>query len=758
MTPPSRRSPRRLGALGSALVALVAPVALAAPAWASSTANEVVYTADDDNDGVYTVVLRDLESRRVTTVLGETFAAAPNGEPIALVHDEPELSPDGGRIALSSEQGGGPELVEGIAVVNRDGTGFRRLTTVAVQRAETQTVYTYDISPSWSPDGTQILFTRVTDTVRTDGQEGVLTTALFTVPVAGGAATMVPGTTGGYTSDWSPDGSKIVYIQLESAKTDDSGPLTVINRDGSAKTPLAGAIGYSPAWSPDGRTIAYAAITVDDTTDADRDVTQIATVPATGGTAKVLAATRPGSEPTVAEYPAWTPDGESLVFDLYGYSDEEFPPGDLWAVDKDGVRAGRVTATSGDEIQPHVHGPAPSPVVRGAESRYVPVTPKRVLDTRSGNLGAPSGKIGPGGVVELQIAGLDTAPAPVPANATAVVLNVTVTSTTSSTDVRVYPGGTSVPGASNLNAGAGATVPNLVTSAVGSNGKVVLRNSGGSVHLIADIAGYYVPVASGGGVGFAPTEPSRILETRPSEGVIGPRSTKVGAGEFVDLTVRGTLPKAGGGTVSVPSDAAAVVLNVTATGATSGTDIRVYPKPADGSFPEVSNLNLRRGQTAANLVTVAVGEGGQVRLRNEGGTVDLIADIAGYYSATAPGRFVPVPPARFLDTRSGVGGAPIPVTAAGFVDLKVAGTRNVPAEASAVVLNLTGTGVTASTDVRAYPVGASAIPTVSNLNLTRGVTRANLAIVKTGTDGRIRVRNGAGQVNLIGDLAGYMVG
>jgi hypothetical protein len=201
-----------------------------------------------------------------------------------------------------------------------------------------------------------------------------------------------------------------------------------------------------------------------------------------------------------------------------------------------------------------------------------------------------------------------------------------------------------------------------------------------------------------------------------------------------------------------------VVLNVTATGPTASSDIRVYPVTAAGDVPTVSNLNVRTGQTAPNLVTVAVGEGGKVRLRNTAGSVDLIADLAGYYAPEATGRFVPVSPARFLDTRGGVGGAPIPVTAAGFVDLKVAGTRGVPAEATAAVLNLTGTGVSASTEVRAYPVGAAAVPTVSNLNLARGVTRANTAIVKTGADGRVRLRNGAGQISLIGDLAGYMVG
>ncbi len=741
MTPPSRRT----GALAAGLVALVAPVLVAPPASASSTMNEVVYTADDDNDGIYSIVLRDLESRRVTTVL----AADTTNE---YLYDEPELSPDAGRVAFSTDRGGSADLEEGIAVVNRDGSGFRRLTTPP----STADSFSVDVGAAWSPDGTKLVFTRITVTTPADGSEDTVDTALFTVPSAGGTPTALVGGEDGYTADWSPDGSKIVFAAIGNATIDDSGPLTVVSSDGSGGRTALGADvkGYSPAWSPDGSTIAYATVTARDSDPTrGQDVAQIATVPATGGSQRVLAATRPTSAATVAEYPAWTPDGESILFDLYGYSStDDFPPGDLWAVDKDGARAGRVTATAGDEAQPHVHGPTPGRVTPGAESTYVPVTPKRVLDTREG-IGAPAAKLGAGETVDLQVRGLATSPTAVPADATAVVLNVTVTSTTATTDVRAYPTGTGVPPTSSLNAAAGQTVPNLVTVALGSNGAVTLRNGAGTLHLIADIAGYYVPGTQG--AGFAALDPSRILDTR--SGVGGPTG-KIGTEDFRDLQVTGTLTTADGRTVTVPADARAVVLNVTGTGGTSGTDIRVYPTPTDGTVPTVSNLNLRTGQTLPNLVVVAVGDGGKVRLRNSGGQVHLIADLAGYYGPSATGRFVPVTPARFLDTRSGIGGAPIPVTGEGYVDLKVAGTRGVPAQATAAVLNLTGTGVSASTDVRAFPVGAATVPTVSNLNLVRGTTRANSAIVKTGADGRIRIRNGAGGINLIGDLAGYMVG
>ena len=247
------------------------------------------------------------------------------------------------------------------------------------------------------------------------------------------------------------------------------------------------------------------------------------------------------------------------------------------------------------------------------------------------------------------MAGVRTAQGAVPANATAVVLNVTVTDTTAGTDVRAYPSGTAVPLASNLNAARRTTVPNLVTVRLGGNGGISLRNGLGSVHLIGDLAGYYTPDSAG--AGFAAVDPSRMLDTRVG---LGAARAKLARGGAADLQVTGTLRTADGTTVTVPADARAVVLNVTAT-AVSGvsTDVRVYP--AGGSaVPLVSNLNLVGGQTAANLVTVAVGAGGKVRLRNSLGSLHLIADLAGYYSPERSGalRARSRPPASSTPARA----------------------------------------------------------------------------------------------------------
>ena len=74
--------------------------------------------------------------------------------------------------------------------------------------------------------------------------------------------------------------------------------------------------------------------------------------------------------------------------------------------------------------------------------------------------------------------------------------------------------------------------------------------------------------------------------------------------------------------------------------------------------------------------------------------------------------------------------------------------------ASAVVLNLTGTDPTAETFVTAYPAGVARPPT-SSLNLQRGETRPNLVMVKIGDGGRITLYNHVGATQLVADVVGY---
>ena len=125
--------------------------------------------------------------------------------------------------------------------------------------------------------------------------------------------------------------------------------------------------------------------------------------------------------------------------------------------------------------------------VPGLGGRYHPLSPSRVLDTRTG-VGAPVAKVGEGATLGLQVTGRGGVPA---SGVAAVVLNVTVTEPSATSYLTAWPAGLARPLASNLDYVAGQNVPNLVVVKVGDGGRVDLYNNLGSTHVVADVAGWY---------------------------------------------------------------------------------------------------------------------------------------------------------------------------------------------------------------------------------------------------------------------------
>ena len=247
-----------------------------------------------------------------------------------------------------------------------------------------------------------------------------------------------------------------------------------------------------------------------------------------------------------------------------------------------------------------------------------PVVPARVLDTRPGGSTVDGQSIGSGAlaggvVTSLVVAGRGGAPA----DASAVVLNVTATEATGAGYLTVFPCGSPQPLASNLNFGAGDTIPNAVVAKVGTGGAVCFYSNVG-VHLIVDVNGYF-----GATAGFTSVVPARLLETRAGLATadgqfngIGPRA----GGTVTELTVTGR-----GG---VPATATAVVLNVTATEASGAGYVTVFP--CGSQQPLASNLNFSAGDTIPNAVVAKVGTGGKVCLYSNV-SVHLIVDVNGFY-------------------------------------------------------------------------------------------------------------------------------
>lgn len=384
--------------------------------------------------------------------------------------------------------------------------------------------------------------------------------------------------------------------------------------------------------------------------------------------------------------------------------------------------------------------------VEGGE-RYRPLIPYRILDTRKG-LGAAASSVGPGETLELKVAGTGGA-AGVPAEARTVALNLTATQPTAASYVSVWPRGGARPTVSSVNFAAKKTVPNLVQVALSQDGYLSLFNANGSVHLVADVVGYYVqdtntPVGS-----YLSHAPRRIFDSRTLEEPVGPA-------ESISVPVVGA---------EVPSSASAVMLNVTATQPTAPSHVTVWP--TGSTRPVASSLNFVQGQTVPNRVIARVGENGSVDFYNAVGSVHLVVDVAGYFvgdanSPTDGSDLHAVLPARIADTRQGTGVRQGTVPPKGTLRVPVAGIGNVPAADSsappaAVVANITVTQPTNDSYLTAYPSGAER-PLASDLNFAARQTVANHAVVALGEDGSFDLYNAAGDAHVVVDILGYFVG
>jgi Fibronectin type III domain len=115
-------------------------------------------------------------------------------------------------------------------------------------------------------------------------------------------------------------------------------------------------------------------------------------------------------------------------------------------------------------------------------SRFAPVSPARILDTRSAQ------KLGPNQSMSVAIAGNG----PIPnAGVLAVVLNVTVTGPSASSYLTAWPDGDQRPLSSDLNFTSGQTVPNMVVVKVGADGMINVYNAAGSTDVVIDVMGWY---------------------------------------------------------------------------------------------------------------------------------------------------------------------------------------------------------------------------------------------------------------------------
>ncbi|MEM9517671.1 MAG: hypothetical protein AAGA42_22685 [Actinomycetota bacterium] len=127
---------------------------------------------------------------------------------------------------------------------------------------------------------------------------------------------------------------------------------------------------------------------------------------------------------------------------------------------------------------------------------------------------------------------------------------------------------------------------------------------------------------------YVPVANCRVFDFRAGFEPAGGKKTPLGAGEAYTQQITGAV-----GDCTIPSDAVAVAMNVTVANGTAASNLRVFP--ADVSeVPNASSLNWTAGQSPTpNKVDVKLSPDGKIKLFNQNGTVDVLADIVGFYTS-----------------------------------------------------------------------------------------------------------------------------
>lgn len=365
--------------------------------------------------------------------------------------------------------------------------------------------------------------------------------------------------------------------------------------------------------------------------------------------------------------------------------------------------------------------------------RFVPVTPFRHLDTRTGS------PISSGGYSVLDFS-------PPLANASSVMLNITAVPVSGSGAITASPpagAGFSVPSNSwavEFAAGMGASSSPVMVR-TNKAGEVKFGVTGGSTHLIVDVLGYVerpngVLAPSGLEYDSIPT-PQRIYDSRSTGGKVGPGETRQ---------------------ITVPSSCTATpALNVTATGATESTYLAVHTTGTVRPDP-YSNINTGPGNPTARLVTVPTGTSNRISVYNAFGETHVVVDLMGCYEVNYPSAD------SHNDGRSIFGGQhtlPAFALAAGsemLVDLLGSNFPVGPYEGVEAVYLTVDASTTGAGYLNFWRPGTSAPSGTSWLNVESGRAEANAVIAPVNNAGQVRVRyDGTGTATFVVVIHGWVL-
>ena len=280
-------------------------------------------------------------------------------------------------------------------------------------------------------------------------------------------------------------------------------------------------------------------------------------------------------------------------------------------------------------------------VTNSSGSTYTALTPNRLVDSRptgSGhtNTGITTGKLASGMpktfVVVNRTPGVTATNVPV--GAVAVTGTLTVTGQTTAGYLSLGPDVLSSPPTTSLFFPTGDNRATGVTIKLSNTGTLGVTftgaNSAAKTDVVFDVTGFFMPDSSG--ATYVPVTPNRVLDSRPTGGVIvnagflGKIKNRVAA----TFTVVNRTP--GVTATNVPVGAVAVTGTLTVTGQTKLGYLALTNNPTNN--PTTSTLNFPAGDNRATGVTVPLSSAGRLSVTYvavAGATTNVIFDVSGYF-------------------------------------------------------------------------------------------------------------------------------
>jgi hypothetical protein len=263
---------------------------------------------------------------------------------------------------------------------------------------------------------------------------------------------------------------------------------------------------------------------------------------------------------------------------------------------------------------------------------YLPLTPSRILDSRSALKLGMSTSLTSLTPASFQVTGRSANPKlNVPSNALAVVGNLTAVNEASKGYLSLTPAKPAgTPSTSTVNFPAGDIRANGVTVPLGVGGKLWITfvgTPGTKADAVFDVTGYFVPNTSG--ATYVALTPSRLVDSRLGAhiGLSAPLVSQVPVrfavtGRSVDVAL------------NVPADAVGITGNLTAVDEGSKGYFALTPANP-GGVPTTSTLNFPMGDIRANAVTIPLGTGGGLWVTfvgTKGTHADVVVDVSGYFT------------------------------------------------------------------------------------------------------------------------------